>query len=86
MSREYYKIYGIFIIIIIQIYNEPYIQRLRSLICGYFHPKREKRRIKYLYKKLLHQRKALYKIMSYTINEYISNSINKELELDFIIV
>ncbi|XP_074601096.1 DC-STAMP domain-containing protein 2-like [Brevipalpus obovatus] len=51
----YLSIYGF--LIIIYIFCQPYMLRLRRIICAYFYPKREKQRILYLYNDCLKKRR-----------------------------
>lgn len=49
------SVYGFFILI--YIFFQPYMLRLRRIICAYFYPKREKQRILYLYNDCLKKRR-----------------------------
>ena len=48
-SNHYFNVIFNFIMIFIIKIIEVYILRLRHIICGYFYPKRDKKRILYLY-------------------------------------
>lgn len=56
-SLTYKSLIVIFGLILVYIYVQPYMLRLRHVICGFFYPKREKKRILYLYNSRLKKRK-----------------------------
>lgn len=49
------------------IYNQVYIHRLKRFLCAYFYPKREKKRVLYLYNKTLKRRKHIFHTMVETL-------------------
>ncbi|CAH1790155.1 unnamed protein product [Owenia fusiformis] len=57
-TQHIYKIFGIFAIIWICMVFEAYGLRLRRVICQFFYPKREKKRILHLYNDVLKKRKG----------------------------
>lgn len=59
-SLKIIRIYLIFLWNFYLIYNQVYIHRARRFVCAYFYPKREKKRILYLYNKMLRHRKQLF--------------------------
>lgn len=56
-SWKIIQIYLLFILNLYLIYNQVYIHRSKCFACSYFHPKREKKRVLYLYNKMLKRRK-----------------------------
>lgn len=69
--RFYTKIYSLYFVAMLLIYNEVYFQRLRSFICSQFYEKRQKFRILYLYNFLLKRRKKLFKYLAQNVKEKI---------------
>ncbi|KAG5673428.1 hypothetical protein PVAND_003476 [Polypedilum vanderplanki] len=61
------EIYLLFLLNLYLIYNQVYIHRFKRSICAFFYPKREKKRIFYLYNKTLQQRKQLFRTMTKTL-------------------
>lgn len=59
-SFKILQIYLLFILNFYLIYNQVYIHRLKRAVCAYFYPKLEKRRIIYLYNKILKERKKIF--------------------------
>ncbi|CAH2042146.1 unnamed protein product, partial [Iphiclides podalirius] len=57
------KIYCGYIWILLLLYLNPYTLRLRSIICSYFYPRREKQRILHLYNDILKKRMKMQKTM-----------------------
>lgn len=57
------EIYLLFLLNLYLIYNQVYIFRFRRFICVYFYPKREKKRVLYLYNKMLKRRKHIFNAM-----------------------
>lgn len=57
------RIYLLFLLNLYLIFNQVHIHRWKRAICSFFYPKQEKRRIKFLYNKLLKQRKNAFKVM-----------------------
>jgi E3 ubiquitin-protein ligase DCST1 len=51
------QIYLLFILNLYLIYNQVYIHRSKRFVCSYFYPEREKKRVLYLYNKMLKRRK-----------------------------
>ncbi|KAK7793113.1 hypothetical protein R5R35_006509 [Gryllus longicercus] len=52
----YYKIFGSYLAIWLLIFVGSYTQRLQRAICAYFYPKREKKRVLFLYNETLKRR------------------------------
>ncbi|XP_075170440.1 ubiquitin protein ligase sneaky [Haematobia irritans] len=77
--RFYLKLFGLYAIVIILIYQSATILRMRRLICSYFYRKREKRRIIYLYNCLLKQRQSVKMAM---LKEAKLNYENRKIRLD----
>ncbi|KAK6639398.1 hypothetical protein RUM43_007671 [Polyplax serrata] len=64
LSNYYlYKIYGTYFMIWLFILLEGYTQRLNRAICAYFYPKREKKRVLFLYNETLKRRIGFFKYM-----------------------
>ncbi|XP_069686085.1 protein sneaky [Periplaneta americana] len=59
----FYKIYGTYLGIWLLLLTEAYTQRIRRAVCAYFYPKREKRRVLFLYNENLKRRRGLFKFM-----------------------
>ncbi|OWR52228.1 hypothetical protein KGM_210470 [Danaus plexippus plexippus] len=59
----YVKIYAGYLWILLLLYINPYTLRLRRLICGYFYPERERRRILHLYNDILKKRTKIQKTL-----------------------
>ncbi|KAL3275786.1 hypothetical protein HHI36_020531 [Cryptolaemus montrouzieri] len=57
------EIYGMFLLIAVMMFVEVYTQRFRSVICGYFYRKRQKRRILYLYNETTRRRIGFLRYM-----------------------
>ncbi|GAB0093641.1 hypothetical protein DMENIID0001_088110 [Sergentomyia squamirostris] len=62
-SFWYFKIYGMFLMILILIYNESYSSRLLLLTCAFFYPERQVERSVFLYKKILQGRRDRFRHM-----------------------
>lgn len=60
------QIYILFILNLYLIYNQVHIHRFKRVVCAYFYPKREKRRIRHLYNKILTERKRIFNAMLQT--------------------
>ncbi|XP_014288715.1 protein sneaky [Halyomorpha halys] len=74
------KIYGTYTIIFLMIIVEGYIQRARRMICAFFYPKREKKRVLYLYNETLKQRKGFYKYMKKKIRRIMrENKLTQDI-------
>lgn len=61
------KICFLFLLYLYLIYNQVYIHRLKRFVCAYFYPKREKKRVLYLYNKTLKRRKHIFDSMVETL-------------------
>ncbi|RVE51413.1 hypothetical protein evm_003968 [Chilo suppressalis] len=57
----YLNIYGGYLWILLLLYIDPYTVRLRSLVCGFFYPNREKQRLLHLYNDILKKRMKMEK-------------------------
>lgn len=57
----------LFLLHLYLIYNQVYIHRLKRFVCAYFYPKREKKRVLYLYNKTLKCRKHTFYSMVETL-------------------
>ncbi|XP_070503328.1 protein sneaky [Chironomus tepperi] len=74
------QIYLLFSLNIYLIYNQVHIHRLKRAVCAYFYPKFEKRRIIFLYNKMLRERKKIFKTLVDTIKyEADMKNVNKLL-------
>lgn len=61
------KLSFLFLLYLYLIYNQVYIHRLKRFVCAYFYPKREKKRVLYLYNKTLKRRKHIFSTMVETL-------------------
>ncbi|KAL9898299.1 LOW QUALITY PROTEIN: ubiquitin protein ligase sneaky [Glossina fuscipes fuscipes] len=75
-SSFYYKLFSLYAIILILIYQSTAFLRLRRATCSYFYRKREKSRVLYLYNTLMKQRRILIKTM---IKKAKLNSVNRRV-------
>lgn len=78
-----FRIYFTYFLTILLIYHGVYVQRLRHMSCGFFYPRREKKRTLYLYNKLLKRRKKLFQYVSQNIKEKLQE--NNRIEMNLII-
>lgn len=62
---------------LILMYNDVYIHRLRAYVCGYFYRKREKTRILYLYNFMLKRRKKMIKYLLQKVGEKMREKKSK---------
>lgn len=62
-SWKIIRIYLLFLLNLYLIYNQVYIHRSKRFVCSFFHPFQEKRRVVFLYKKLLNHRKKAFTMM-----------------------
>lgn len=63
------RIYLLFLLNLYLIYNQVYIHRLKRFVCAYFYHKREKKRVLYLYNKMLKRRKNAFKMIARMVKE-----------------
>lgn len=63
------RIYLLFFFNLYMIYNQVHIHRSKLSICAYFYPKRERKRIVYLHKKILRRRRNAFKMTVARIKE-----------------
>lgn len=61
------QIYLLFSLNFYLIYNQLYIHRLKRAVCAYFYPKLEKRRIIFLYNKILRERMKIFNTIVETV-------------------
>ncbi|XP_073820084.1 ubiquitin protein ligase sneaky isoform X1 [Musca autumnalis] len=79
LPRSFYlKLLGLYILVILLIYQSATFLRMRRLICGYFYRKQEKRRILYLYNCLLRQRRSAKETM---VKQAKLNFANRKIRL-----
>lgn len=62
-SWKIIQIYLLFIFNLYLIHNQEYIHRSLRYVCSYFYPKREKKRVLYLYNKILKSRKNSFNLL-----------------------
>ncbi|XP_055683752.1 protein sneaky [Lutzomyia longipalpis] len=74
------KIYGLFLGILIMIYNESYTNRLLFFICAFHYPKRQHERSLFLYNKILQSRRDYFRHMK-TILEREVQEDDAEIEI-----
>jgi E3 ubiquitin-protein ligase DCST1 len=68
-SWKIIQIYLLFLLNLYLIYNQVYIHRSKRSVCSYFYPKREKKRVLYLYNKMLKRRKNSFNSMVQRVKE-----------------
>ncbi|KAJ9586230.1 hypothetical protein L9F63_020139, partial [Diploptera punctata] len=73
------KIYGMYFGVWLLMLSQGYTQRYRRLICAYFYPKREKRRVLFLYNETLKKRRGLLRFMRAKVKQRAKES---RLEMD----
>lgn len=69
LCRYYVQIYGTYLFILLLIYHEVYVYRLRRCAMAYFYFSREKQRVLHLYNKCLKKRRGMFQLMSATVRE-----------------
>ncbi|GFU14677.1 e3 ubiquitin-protein ligase DCST1 [Nephila pilipes] len=69
LTTSIYTIYALFLLIFILALFQSYFMRLRRAICSFFYPKREKKRILFLYNDRLKKRKSYLKYMRHRIRK-----------------
>lgn len=78
----YFRIYTLYAAIVGLTVYESLLQRTRRAICGFFYPKREKRRILYLYNETLRRRHGFLRFMKHKARkEAKKNRLSQELSL-----
>ncbi|PSN40459.1 hypothetical protein C0J52_24392 [Blattella germanica] len=73
-----YKIIGTYVGIWLLAITQGYTQRFRRAICGWYYPKREKRRVLFLYNETLKRRRGLFRFMRAKV---IQRAREKRLEM-----
>lgn len=68
-SWKIIQIYLLFILNLYLIYNQVHIHRSKRFVCSYFHSKREKKRVLYLYNKMLKRRKNSFNSLVQRVKE-----------------
>ncbi|XP_055701941.1 protein sneaky [Phlebotomus papatasi] len=79
----YLQTYGLFLVILIMIYNESYTHRLLLLICVFLYPVRQEERSNFLYSKILLGRRDRFQHMKRILEEEIMQNDEGSLDIPF---
>jgi E3 ubiquitin-protein ligase DCST1 len=83
-SWKIIQIYLLFLLNVYLIYNQVYIHRSKRFVCSYFYPKREKKRVLYLYNKMLKKRKNFFNSMVQRVKEKLKVDGRVKQEQNFL--
>ncbi|XP_053674561.1 protein sneaky [Anopheles nili] len=72
-------IYGLFLLLVVLITTEAYVQRARRLICGFFYPGREHMRTVFLYNRVLRQTHVLRKRLTERVQQLLERPPSKKV-------
>lgn len=82
-SWKIIQIYLLFLLNLYLIYNQVYIHRSKRFVCSYFYPKHEKKRVLYLYNKILKRRKNSFNLMVQRVKEKLKVDARVKQERNF---